>query len=130
MKLIKINDDKFKMFEFDSRVGLNGQQCLWKFPCILEEENMRFFVWMGDVTIDKFTKSTFMNLVGFAEKAGAYQLILVQTREHPQKDQFKRLFQVLDASRVGKKGMEKLMGGENKLHEYIERYALYQIDLV
>jgi len=24
MKLIKINEDRFKMFEFDSRVGLNG----------------------------------------------------------------------------------------------------------
>jgi len=31
---------------------------------------------------------------------------------------------VLDGLRVGKKGMEKLMDGE-KLHEYIEKYALY-----
>jgi hypothetical protein len=71
------------MYEFDSRVGLNGQQCLWKFPCLFETTEQRFFVWMGDVTIDKFTKSTFMNLVSFAEKAGAKSLILVQTRDHP-----------------------------------------------
>jgi len=71
------------MYEFDSRVGLNGQKCLWMFPCILELVHSRFFVWMGDVSIDKFTKSTFMNLVGFAEKSGAKELILVQTRGHP-----------------------------------------------
>jgi hypothetical protein len=73
------------MYEFDSRVGLNGQKCLWKFPCILDLTHNIFFVWMGDVTIDKFTKSTFMNLVGFAEKSGAKQMILVQNRQHPQK---------------------------------------------
>jgi len=56
------------MYEFDARIGLNGQQCLWKFPCLLDLSQNKFFVWMGDVTIEKFTKSTFMNLVGFAEK--------------------------------------------------------------
>lgn len=71
MKMLNVDKDHFKMFEFDSRVGLNGQQCLWKFPCILDEVSQKFFVWLGDVSIDKFTKSTFMNLVGFAEKAFA-----------------------------------------------------------
>jgi hypothetical protein len=71
------------MYEFDSRVGLNGQKCLWMFPCILDSVHSRFFVWMGDVSIEKFTKSTFMNLVGFSEKAGAKQLILVVSRSHP-----------------------------------------------
>lgn len=36
---------------------------------------------------------------------------------------------MLDAKRVQKKGMEQMMGGE-KLHEYVEKYALYEIDLV
>lgn len=76
------------MFEFDSRVGLNGQQCLWKFPCILEEVHHRFFVWLGDVSIEKFTKSTFMNLVDFADKAHSQKLVLVQNRNHAQKGNF------------------------------------------
>jgi len=36
---------------------------------------------IGKVTIEKFTKSTFLNLVAYAEKAGAKQMILVQKRE-------------------------------------------------
>ena len=39
-------------------------------------------------------------------------------------DEFKRLFQVLDAKRVHKKGMQEMMGGD-KLAEYMEKYALY-----
>lgn len=35
---------------------------------------------------------------------------------------------MLDAKRIGKKGMEVMMGGD-KLHEYIEKYALYEISL-
>lgn len=65
-----------------------------------------------------------MNLVGFAEKSGATQMILVQTRNHPQKDNFKRLFSVLDAVRVNKKRMGEMMGKEDIL-EYIEKFALY-----
>jgi hypothetical protein len=68
-------------------------------------------------------------------------MILVQTRAHPQKgkdiffvlntilESFKRLFSVLDAVRVNKKRMEEMMGKE-KLAEYVEKYALYSIDLV
>ncbi len=36
---------------------------------------------------------------------------------------------MLDAKRVQKKGMEALMNGE-KLNEYVEKYALYEIELV
>jgi hypothetical protein len=116
------------MCEFDSKVGLNGQQSLWSFPCILDEEKMNFFVWLGDVTLDKFTKSTFLNLVSFAEKEGAVKMILVQNRDHVQKDQFKKLFSVLDAIRVDKKGMTKLMPG-GKAKRYMQKHALYEIEL-
>jgi len=129
MKMLDLKEGDYKMYEFDARIGLNGQQCLWKFPCIFEVTHARFFVWMGDVTIDRFTKSTFMNLVGFAEKSCAKQMVLVQTRAHPQKDQFKRLFTVLDAIRVNKKHMEEMMAKE-KIVEYIDKFALYAIDLV
>jgi len=47
---------------------------------------LNFYVMLGNVTIEKFTKSTFLNLVAYAEKAGAKQMILIQKREHTQKD--------------------------------------------
>jgi hypothetical protein len=43
---------------------------------------MNFYVMLGNVTIDRFTKSTFLNLVAFAEKSGAKQMVLVLKREH------------------------------------------------
>jgi len=83
---------------------------------------------LGDITIERFTKSTFMNIVDFAEKLGATKMILIQNRDHVQKDQFRKLFSVLDAHRVGKNGMTE-MTTEERLNEWISKYALYQIEL-
>lgn len=71
-----------KLFELDSKVGLTGQLCHWSFPCLFDEDSTRFYVWLGDVTIDKFTKSIFLNLVAFAEKTGASKMILIKNRDH------------------------------------------------
>lgn len=118
-------------------MGLNAQKCLWVFPCVLDQTTGKFFVWMGDVTLDKFTKSTFMNLAGFADKSSATKLVLVQTRNHPQKGtiqqfiliaEFKRLFTVLDAIRVSKRQAGEFLGQE-RMAESLEKYALYCIDL-
>lgn len=73
------------MFDLDSRVGLNGSQSNWSFSTLFDETNKRFYVWLGDVTLDKFTKTTFLNIVNFAEKTGATQVILVLFRDHSQK---------------------------------------------
>lgn len=83
---------------------------------------------MGEVTIDSFTKTTFMNLVSFAENQGAKQMVLLCMREHPQKDQFQRLYKVLDAERVSKRGMKEIMG-EDGLEENALKYSLYRIAL-
>jgi len=48
----------------------------------METESKKFFVWLGDITIDKFTKTTFLNIVQFAETAGASSLVIVQNRDH------------------------------------------------
>jgi hypothetical protein len=42
--------------------------------------------------------------------------------------QFQKLFKVLDAGRVSKRGMQELMGSE-RLEDNIEKYAVYRIDL-
>jgi hypothetical protein len=83
---------------------------------------------MGEVTIDRFTRTTYLNLVNFAENQGAKQMVLICNREHTQKDQFQRLFKVLDAERVSKRGMKELMG-EDGLEENALRYAVYRIAL-
>lgn len=83
--MFKVSEGKFKLFDIDSRAGLNGSQTHWSYPCMQDEESSRFFIWLGDVSIDKFTKTTFLNLVSFAEKAGSSNMILVMDRDHPQK---------------------------------------------
>lgn len=80
--VIKVKEGRFRVYELDSRVGLNGSKSLEKFDCLMETENKRFFVWLGDISIDKFTKTTFLNIVQFAEKAGASSLVIVQNRDH------------------------------------------------
>lgn len=69
-----------------------------------------------------------MNLASFAEGRGASSMVMVQSRDHCQKNEFKRLFKVLDAKRVGKKGMKEMMN-EDHILEYITKYSLYQVDL-
>jgi hypothetical protein len=44
-------------------------------------------------------------------------------------DKFQKLFKVLDAQRVSKRGMEEIIHAE-KLSECVESYAFYRIDLV
>lgn len=84
-QMFKVSDLGTKLIDIDSKVGLNGSQTHWSFPCMHDEESQRFYVWLGDVSIEKFTKTTLMNLVSFAEKAGSTKMILVMDREHPQK---------------------------------------------
>jgi len=128
MQLFKMKEGQAKHFELDSKVGLNGQQTCWSFPCMLDASRGTFFVWLGDITIDCFTKTTFLSLTNFAEEKGATKVILVQFRDHVQKVQFQRLFKVLDAERCSKRSMQELMGSD-KLEENVETYALYRIAL-
>jgi len=93
-----------------------------------DEDAKRFYVYLGDLSIEKFTKTTFLNLVNFAEKAGCNKLVLVQERDHKQKDQFQKMFKVLDAHRVSKRGMEEMMNNDH-IDEYIATYAVYRIDI-
>ena len=42
-------------------------------------------MWLGDVTIDRFTKTTFLNLVNFGQNLGSTSMVLIMNREHTQK---------------------------------------------
>jgi len=108
LKLFKGEKDRFRAVEFDSRIGLNCAQIHSTFQCLLDSGNKRFYVWLGDMNIDKLTKSSFLNLANYAEEKLASKMILILTRDHLQKHEFKRLFKVLDAKRIGKKGMKEL----------------------
>ena len=43
-------------------------------------------------------------------------------------DKFKKLFDVLDAARVGRKGMQVMLTQE-KMKEWVESFALYEVEL-
>jgi hypothetical protein len=55
-------------------------------------------------------------------------MILIQNRDHPQKVQFQKLFKVLDAHRVSKRGMGEMMTSD-RIDEWIQNFALYRIDI-
>ena len=80
MQMFNVKDGK--QFELDARVGLNGSQSSWSFPCILDEASGTFYVWLADITLECFTKTTFLSLTNFAEAQGAEKVVLVQFRDH------------------------------------------------
>ena len=83
--MFKIEAERCKLFEVDSRVGLNGSNTLWSFPCLQDDVREHLIVWLGDINIEKFTKTTFMNLVNFGEKANCKKIVFVVDRDHNQK---------------------------------------------
>ena len=98
-------------FVFDACAGLSGHETLSQYPCIFEAESARFFVWLGDTDLALFTKSTFMNLSNFAEKAGARTIIFLVFHAHRQKSQYRSLFRVIDARRLSTDALRELIGG-------------------
>lgn len=138
IELFHIKEGQARCYELDSRVGLNGSKTCWSFPCVSTAQ--QFFVWLGDLAIESFTRTALLNLTSFAERQGAREIVLVLHRDHFQKGkkhssnliptivQFQRLFKVLGAGRVSKRGMQELMGTE-RLDEHVEKYALYRLNL-
>ncbi|CDW75147.1 UNKNOWN [Stylonychia lemnae] len=127
-QILKLQDGMFKFYDIDSRVGLNGSRSLWSFSCLHDEVNSRFFIWLGDLPIEKFTKSTFLNLTNFADKLSCKQVVLIMNRDHQQKNEYQRLLSVMDAQRVSKRGMDQLLTAA-RITDWIQLYALYRIEL-
>lgn len=96
MNIIKLTDDNFKLMDFDAKVGLNASVLHHNFACLLDQETKRFYVWLGDVTIDKFNKSTFMNLATFAESNSSESMVLIQNRDHCQKSNLNFIHHSID----------------------------------
>jgi hypothetical protein len=82
LKLLKVSPGFYKLSEFDCRIGLNASQIHATYPCLLDQQNKIFYIFMGDIPIEKFSKSTLMNLANYAEKNGASSAIFVQNRNH------------------------------------------------
>ena len=105
LQILKV--DGFRSFVINSQAGLSGTTLVAKYPCILSEK--RFFVWLGSTSIAVFDKSTFMTLANLAEKEGANDMYLVLERLHPQKENFRKLFRVIDAERVNTANTQDLI---------------------
>lgn len=81
-QLFNVCPQTAKLFDLDSRVGLNGSASLCSFPAVLDTSNLRFYLWLGETPLSSFTKTTFLNIADFAEKSGAKEVVLVMAREH------------------------------------------------
>ena len=80
--LLRLDECQVKNFEIDSRVGISGSQTCWTFPCVYDDSSAKFFVWLGDVPLDRFSKTTFLNLVNFGQNLGATMMVIIMNREH------------------------------------------------
>ena len=101
--------DSTRKYLFDVCAGLSGTETLVQFPCVFEPGSQRFFVWLGDLDFALFTKSSFMNLSNFAEDAGATTITFLVYHEHRHKAQYRRMFSVIDAARLGTEAIRQLV---------------------
>lgn len=97
MKTLALQSGKFKTFLIESCFGLQGNETLRAYPCVLDEVRGTFFVWLADTDLAAFTKHTFMNLCDFAEDNMATDVIFLIDRNHAQRHEYKRMFRVIDA---------------------------------
>ena len=101
-------------YAIDVQAGLAGTDTLHQYPCLHVSRSKRFFVWLGATDFDLFSKCTFMNLCNFAEGAGAQTITFLLDAEHAQKSQYRAMFKVIDAHRVGSEAVRALVGAADK----------------
>lgn len=68
LETLALQSGRFRTYLIESCFGLQGNDTLRAYPCVLDETTAIFFVWLGDTDLAAFTKHTFMNLCDFAEK--------------------------------------------------------------
>ena len=68
MKLFGAEQKDQKLIDFQAMSGLNGQNTLRVYSCLLEKESRRSFIWLCDVDLASFNKTTLLNLTDFAEE--------------------------------------------------------------
>lgn len=103
-----------RRFVIDACAGLSGTETLHQFACIFDEGASRFYVWLGDTDFAYFTKSSFMNLCNFAEELGAQSVTFLVYHQHRHKTQYRGMFRVIDAKRLGSDAVKELIGAEDK----------------
>jgi len=91
----------------------------------------KFYVWLADTNFALFTKSTFMNLCNFAENHGAQKVLLLLDAQHVQKKQYKSMFQVIDAHKLGSNQVKLLIEGQDRLaaKALLEKTSFYELEL-
>lgn len=88
--------------------GLCGQESIVdSIPCVISADQTKFMVFVNELDVKQFSKSTLLNLVSTAEQVSpaCQQLVLVVSRkeEHAENYKaFKRLFDVIEAQRMTK----------------------------
>ena len=103
-----------RKYLFDACAGLSGVETLHQYACVYEADSRRFFVWLGDLEFSLFTKSTFMNLSNFAEGVGAQTITFCIYHQHRQKAQYRSMFGVIDANRLGTDAVKDLVGAQDR----------------
>ena len=110
-----VSSDLTRKFVFDACAGLSGTETLHQYPCVYDGRSSRFFVWLGDTDFALFTKSTFMNLCEFAEsECQAISVTFLVFHQHRQKEQYRSMFRVIDAKRLGSEAVKELIGKEDR----------------
>lgn len=80
--MIEFEEGMYRNYQIKSKIGLKGSLTFQYYSCIVDNKMHRLYVWLGETPIEKFTKSTLLNFVSFAEKVEATAIIFIQNRNH------------------------------------------------
>lgn len=123
-----VKADNSQIFVIDSVAGLTGNQMVRQYPCLLNKEDGKFYVLLGDADISLFSKSTFMNLCNFAENQSAKSMVLMLNRDHDQKNAYRRMFKVLDALRMKEAQVTPLLKADQQV-EAVSEFSFHMMEL-
>ena len=72
-------------------------------------------MWLAETDLAIFTKMTLMNLCEFAEnELQASHIVFLLSSNHRQKSQYKQMFKVIDAHRMGSTQVSAMLGLDDK----------------
>ena len=110
--------------------GLCGEESIVdSIPCIISDDQCKFMVFVNELDVKQFSKSTLLNLVGTAESISpaCQQLVFICSRMTPGYKDFKKMFEVIEASRMTKTEIRPLVSQQEDLSQILEQYGFYKL---
>jgi hypothetical protein len=112
--------------------GLCGEEeVVDSIPCVISGDQTKFIVFLNELDVKKFSKSTLLNLVGTAEQISpaCQQLVFIVSRsEKNNYNAFKKMFEVVGTTRMTKSEIGSYVNSSD-LPQILQQYGFYRLPI-